>query len=92
MNSSSNGNGMKDKGDINNEIMNAFEQTMKELQFKIKQQERDISFKDEEVKHYKKIARDLAEKLEQCNAKELELQYVIDKKNQDIDDRDKQIK
>ena len=47
--------------DMNNQVIVAFEQTLKELQLKIKQQDRDLSFKEEEVKHYKKMARDLVE-------------------------------
>mmetsp|Transcript_36295 Transcript_36295/g.26926 ORF Transcript_36295/g.26926 Transcript_36295/m.26926 type:complete len:104 (+) Transcript_36295:268-579(+) len=77
--------------DDNAKLIAAFEQTMKELQFKVKQQERDISFKEEEVKHYKKIARDLAEKLEACAMKEQELTNALDKKDEDLEYKEKTI-
>ena len=57
-------------------IMN-YEKRIAEMLMTIQKQERDILYKDEEIKSIKNIARDLAEELEPVKKREEDLKQVI---------------
>jgi hypothetical protein len=57
-------------------IMN-YEKSIAEMLMTIQKQERDILYKDEEIKSIKNIARDLAEELEPVKKREEDLKQVI---------------
>ena len=46
----------------------------------MKKLERESSFKDEEIRHYKGLASDLAGKMELADAREKEYEYLINLK------------
>lgn len=57
-------------------IMN-YEKRIAEMLMTIQKQERDILYKDEEIKSIKNIARDLAEELEPVKKREEDLKQAI---------------
>ena len=54
-----------------------YEKRIAEMLMTIQKQERDILYKDEEIKSIKNIARDLAEELEPVKKREEDLKQVI---------------
>ena len=59
------------------EMMVSYEKRIAEMLMTIQKQERDILYKDEEIKAVKNIARDLAEELEPVKKREQEFREVI---------------
>lgn len=59
------------------EMMVSYEKRIAEMLMTIQKQERDILYKDEEIKSVKNIARDLAEQLEPVKKREEEFRAVI---------------
>ena len=62
----------------------AYEKRCSDLMMLIQKQERDIAFKDEEIKSVKNIARDVAQKLDPVKQMEVEFQKILNSKDQVI--------
>lgn len=63
-------------GDDSEMIMH-YEKRIGDLMLTLQKQERDILYKDEEIKSIKNIARDVAEELEPAKVREHELKLIV---------------
>ena len=64
-------------GGDDSEMIMHYEKRIGDLMMTMQKQERDILYKDEEIKSIKNIARDVAEELEPAKVREQELKLLI---------------
>ncbi len=64
-------------GSDDSELIMSYEKRIAEMLLTIQKQERDILYKDEEIKSVKNIARDVAEELAPVKQRELEFHTII---------------
>ncbi len=75
---------MVGSGGDDSEMIMGYEKRIAEMLMQMQKQERDILYKDEEVKSIKNIARDLAEELEPLKKRELELKLLIEQRDEQL--------
>lgn len=62
------------------DLILSYERRLQEMLLTVQKQERDILYKEEEIRSIKNIARDLAEQLEPIREKEQQVEKIITEK------------
>lgn len=72
-------------GGDDSEMILTYEKRISELMMTLQKQERDILYKDEEIKSIKNIARDVAEELEPAKVREQELKFLLTQRDDSLE-------